>query len=639
MPKENSGGKTVRIGLVQMAMGRDRDSNVSKAIRLVRQAAKKGANIICLPELFSSPYFPQAENDKRAFGLAETIPGQTTREMSRLAKELGVVLIVPIYEKSSGKFFNAIAVIDETGKLLGKYRKMHLPNDPLFYEHNYFSHGDMGYKVFGTKYGRIAPLICFDQWFPEAARISTLQGADIIFYPTAIGWIRRYPAPDNWLDAWTTIQRAHSIANGVHIAAVNRVGVEGELAFWGSSFITDSFGKILKKGGAKEEVIISDIDLGNNRRIKDGWGFLRNRRPDSYEELWHEAHLKSSALTPARLGYEFPAEWEKHDSVFLSWPHDRVSFSQMEKAERAYIQILRALEETGSEKVNLFVTGKKIKTGIGKILSEEGLDFKRINFCIHDYADVWFRDYGPTFVVNRAKKKLAMVKWKFNAWGAKYKALMKDDRFPELMNREMKLPYFDSGIVMEGGSIDGNGKGCLLTTEQCLLSPKRNPRHGKEDIEQILCAHLGVKKIIWLGKGVAGDDTDGHVDNLARFVNPGTILCAFEEGKKDENYTNLKGNYDSLLRARDQDGRPFKIVKLPVPHFYYKRHRYPASYTNFYIANNAVLVPQFNLSSDSKALQTIRRFFPGRKTIGIDCSGIILGMGSVHCISQQQPRP
>ncbi len=260
--------------------------NLQNTLQKVEEAAKKGAKIICLQELYRTAYFPQYE--KKDFShLAETVPGESTDAFSKLAKENDAVIIVPIFEKDKNKFYNSAVVINADGKLLETYRKIHVPYDPFFYEKNYFEAGNNGYKVYNTKYGKFSVLICYDQWFPEAARTCALKGADIIFYPTAIGRIKNYDTSgENWQDSWETIQRAHSIANGVHIAAVNRVGTEDHLEFFGSSFVCDSFGKIIKKASSdKEEILIADIDLSMNKRIQESWGFLRNRRPETYSRL------------------------------------------------------------------------------------------------------------------------------------------------------------------------------------------------------------------------------------------------------------------------------------------------------------------------------------------------------------------
>jgi agmatine deiminase len=278
--------RTCVVGLIQSKPVADPAENLVRSLRLVRKAAEKGAQIVCLPELYRSAYFPQADRQKAAH-LAEAIPGESTRAFSKIAAELKIVILVPLFEKAGSKFFNSVAVIDADGKVLGTYRKVHIPHDPLFYEKSYFEPGNLGYRVFRTRYADVSALICYDQWFPEAARASVLAGAEILFYPTAIGYIKGYKAPEgDWREAWVTVQRSHAIANGVHVAAVNRVGLENELRFFGNSFVADAFGQVLKKGSVdKEEVLVVPVDLSLNRRIRDGWGFLRNRRPDSYAPL------------------------------------------------------------------------------------------------------------------------------------------------------------------------------------------------------------------------------------------------------------------------------------------------------------------------------------------------------------------
>jgi agmatine deiminase len=279
--------KIVSIGLIQTTVSDNIADNLKKTIKKIKEASRKGAQIVCLQELYRTKYFPQEEK-KDASRLAETIPGESTRTFSKLAKEEKIVIIAPLFEKSSnGKYYNSAVVIDADGKILGSYRKVHIPQDPLFYEKNYFEAGDQGYFVQETRYGRVGVLICYDQWFPEAARINALMGAEIIFYPTAIGYIKGYVSSDgDWRDAWKTVQRSHAIANGVHVATVNRVGEEGELQFWGGSFICDSFGKVLGEASdICEETLVVQVDLSKNKEIQEGWGFLRNRRPDTYGSL------------------------------------------------------------------------------------------------------------------------------------------------------------------------------------------------------------------------------------------------------------------------------------------------------------------------------------------------------------------
>lgn len=278
--------QTVVLGLVQSKPVADLGENLGRGLGLVRKAAAKGAQIVCLPELYRSPYFPQ-EDRVKAEHLAETIPGESTAAFSRLARELKIVVLLPLFERAGTRFYNTVAVIDADGKLLGSYRKVHIPHDPLFYEKTYFRPGDLGFKVFKTRYAAVSALICYDQWFPEAARASVLAGAEILFYPTAIGYIKGETPPEgDWREAWVTIQRSHAIANGVHVAAVNRAGTEGKLKFFGTSFVADAFGNVLKRGSLdREEVLVVPVDLSLNRHIREGWGFLRNRRPDSYKTL------------------------------------------------------------------------------------------------------------------------------------------------------------------------------------------------------------------------------------------------------------------------------------------------------------------------------------------------------------------
>ena len=280
----------VNVGLVQMGCSSDARENLNKAILGIREAAAKGANIVCLQELFTSLYFCDVE-DYENFKLAEAIPGATTDELSVVAKETGVVIIASLFEKrAQGLYHNTTAVIDADGTYLGKYRKMHIPDDPAYFEKFYFTPGDLGYKIFETKFAKIGVLICWDQWYPEAARLTSLMGAEILFYPTAIGWATSQDETTNTeqYNAWQTIQRSHAIANGVHVVSVNRVGLEqdGAMKFWGGSFVSNPFGTLLAKGSHEdEEVIVTEIDLDKTDSYRTHWPFLRDRRIDSYDEI------------------------------------------------------------------------------------------------------------------------------------------------------------------------------------------------------------------------------------------------------------------------------------------------------------------------------------------------------------------
>lgn len=344
----------------------------------------------------------------------------------------------------------------------------------------------------------------------------------------------------------------------------------------------------------------------------------------------------TSCKTPSELGYRMPAEWEKHEAIWLAWPHDPTTFpDRVEKVEATYVQIVKHIHE--GEIVNLFVKDEEMKAKATRLFQQAGVNMEKIRFHMFDYADVWFRDYGPTFIVN-SHCELAMVNWIFNTWGDKYDELLKDHQIPQVINAQMRLNCFKPGIVMEGGSIEVNGKGTLLTTEQCLLNRNRNPNLCKAEIENYLKNHLGVCHFIWLKNGICGDDTDGHIDDLARFVNPTTVVCAFEENPQDENFPPLKENYDLLLRSVDQDGNKLNIVKLPMPGpVGDAKLRLPASYTNFYIGNSKVLVPVFGDKNDAVALAILQKLFPDREVVGINCADLVYGFGTIHCISQQQP--
>ena len=277
----------VTLGLIQLKAETSPERNLARTLRRVAEAASRGAQIICLQELFRSQYFPQVEN-ARKFALAETIPGPTTIALGRLAREKQIVVVASVFERrSAGIYHNTAVVIDADGTLLGKYRKMHIPDDPCYYEKFYFTPGDLGFPSFNTRYARIAALVCWDQWFPEAARLASLNGAEFLFYPTAIGWLANEPrdSANAQLRAWQLVQRAHAVANGVFVAAVNRVGREGKLTFWGHSFIADPFGEIVAQAEAREAILIVNCERAKIETTRQNWPFLRDRRVDSYEGL------------------------------------------------------------------------------------------------------------------------------------------------------------------------------------------------------------------------------------------------------------------------------------------------------------------------------------------------------------------
>lgn len=304
--KKHPTPSSIRVGLVQMRASSDPDKNLKKAVSAVREAARKGAQIISLQELFRSRYFPQHE-DAKEFRLAESIPGPTTQSLSELARQCEVVIVASLFEKrTEGIYHNTAVVIDTDGTLAGKYRKMHIPDDPGYFEKFYFTPGDLGFQNFTTRYGKIGVLVCWDQWFPEAARLTALSGAQILIYPTAIGWLSKETpeARRNQRAAWEIIQRSHAVANGVFVASVNRVGKEGKIQFWGSSFVAGPFGQLLAQASsAKEEVLIADCDFSRISKTRENWPFLRDRRIDGYSGLT-QRFLDESSLSQESLAIE-----------------------------------------------------------------------------------------------------------------------------------------------------------------------------------------------------------------------------------------------------------------------------------------------------------------------------------------------
>ena len=335
--------------------------------------------------------------------------------------------------------------------------------------------------------------------------------------------------------------------------------------------------------------------------------------------------------------YRMPAEWEPHSAIWLAWPYDEDTFSdRVGKAESAFVEIISAVHR--SEPVDLLVLNQTMRNKSEEKLDNAGVDMTRVNFHITDYADVWLRDTGPVFVKDHTGK-LVITKFEFNAWGNKFPELLIDGALPQKIGEWKNLPIEKPDAVIEGGAVDVNGEGMCLTTEQCLLNENRNPGKTKPDMEKYLEKYLGVRKTIWLKEGLINDHTDGHIDELARFAAANKIVCAYEDDEDDENYGILQANYKTLLEAADMNGKPFEIIRLPMPHMRYADGRKaPVSYTNFYIGNTVVLAPVFKDLNDEEALRILGDCFPGRKVAGIDCGDIIYGGGAIHCVTQQQPK-
>ncbi len=343
--------------------------------------------------------------------------------------------------------------------------------------------------------------------------------------------------------------------------------------------------------------------------------------------------------TPAALGYTVPAEWEPHEATWLSWPHKEASWpGKFEPVPAIFAELTKRL--TDSELVRINVADENFAEQVRVVLRKASVDLSRVRFHFNPTNDAWCRDHGPIYVTRfvNGKRERAINDWGYNAWGNKYPPYNLDDVVPTRIAHEFQEPLFTPDIVMEGGSLDVNGQGTLLTTESCLLNPNRNPTLTKEQIEQYLRDYLGVTNILWLGAGIVGDDTDGHIDDLTRFTSAHTIVTVIEEDPTDENYQPLKENYERLQTMRDQQGKPLQIVTMPMPGaMEYEGQCLPASYANFYIANHAVLVPTYRHANDVRALETLQKLFPTRRVMGIDCTDLIWGLGALHCVTQQQP--
>lgn len=341
--------------------------------------------------------------------------------------------------------------------------------------------------------------------------------------------------------------------------------------------------------------------------------------------------------TPKELGFHFPAEFAKHTATWLSWPHKEASWpGKIETIYPHYAEFIKRVAE--GEKVNINIANEAMMEKATRYINEAGADLTQIQFFIHPTNDAWCRDHGPAFLINPLEKKKMIVDWGYNAWGGKYPPFDLDDVIPTLIAKHYGIPVVEPGIVMEGGSVEFNGKGTLLTTRSCLLNENRNPHLNQQQIEQYLISYYGVDHILWLGDGIIGDDTDGHIDDLTRFVSEDTVVTIVEENKNDENYHILQDNLKELKALRLENGKQINIVELPMPSpIIYEDQRLPASYANFYIANKYVVVPTFRDKNDDRALDILQSCFNDRKVIGIDSTDIIWGLGSFHCLSQQEP--
>ncbi|MCX6252104.1 MAG: agmatine deiminase family protein [Bacteroidetes bacterium] len=348
--------------------------------------------------------------------------------------------------------------------------------------------------------------------------------------------------------------------------------------------------------------------------------------------------IEHSELTPRQLGYHFPAEWEKHSATWLSYPHDD-SYSWPGTLPRIFSSYNRFIKELSeSEMVCINVRNVELKSTVIHDLEQAGCDIANIRLFLHPTNDAWCRDHGPAFLINPGTEiPRVIVSWKYNAWGEKYPYDL-DEKIPSLIGKALDIPVFYPGIVMEGGAVDFNGKGTLLTTTSCLLHENRNAGLSQEKIEDYLRNYYGVEQILWLGDGINGDDTNGHIDDMTRFFREDAVVTMVETNKSDTNSKPLHDNLQMLKKMRLTSGKQLDIAEIPMPKpVWYEGQRLPASYANFYISNKSVIVPVYRCKEDDKAMGILEQCFPDRQIIGIDSTDIIWGLGSFHCLSQQEP--
>jgi agmatine deiminase len=345
-------------------------------------------------------------------------------------------------------------------------------------------------------------------------------------------------------------------------------------------------------------------------------------------------------VKPIPASYRMPAEWERHEATWFSWPHNPETWPgiPLEAMEKTWCEMILAL--CPDEKIHINVLNSEMENRARAFLQAGSVELREVTFHHFPTNDAWIRDHGPVFIIEEKPhgRQVLLMDWDYNSWGEKYPPYDLDNAIPRQVADFLEVNVLRPGLVLEGGSIEVNGSGTLMTTESCLLNPNRNGGLPKQEMEGVLRKYFGVHHFLWLGEGIVGDDTDGHIDDLARFVGPRTVVTVVEDDPQDENYLVLKDNWERLRSMTDERGRPLEVIKLPMPSPVESDiGRLPASYANFYIGNGAVLVPTFNDPRDKIALDTLKKLIPHRKILGIDCRELVKGLGAIHCVTQQQP--
>ena len=461
----------VSVAAIQMRCSSDVDDNLNRAMQVIAKAANDGADLICLQELFSSRYFCQSE-DHDQFKLAESIPGRTTEALSKAAAQHNVVIVGGLFERrSAGLFHNSAVVFETDGSLVGTYRKMHIPDDPFFYEKFYFTPGDLGFQAISTSVGKLGICICWDQWFPEAARLTALAGAEILIYPTAIGWQadEKEAFGASQLNAWQTMMRSHAIANGVFVVAPNRVGVEDNIEFWGNSFVSDPYGNLLKAAADDaEETLLVECDLDLIETARTHWPFLRDRRIDAYRRIDSTVSgLEFDKMTC----YRMPAEWQPQAATWVAWPHNSDTWPHnLAEAQSEFTELVQTIARC--QKVFVLCGGPALQQ------ARKAFPASNSNVVLVDIPtnDAWARDYGPTFVADEADRQLIALDWHYNAWGSKYPPFDQDQQVAKKVAQHLQVECVSPNLCFEGGAIEINQSGVVLSTKSCALDPKSKPR-------------------------------------------------------------------------------------------------------------------------------------------------------------------
>ena len=679
--------RLVTVATTQFAMTNDREQNMVTAEALVRMAARDGADIILLSELFDNLYFcqDQFEDLFSLAGTSDVCSNSFLRRFCRLSKELDVVLPISFFEKAGKAYFNSVAIFDG-GKYLGVYRKSHIPDGPGYQEKFYFNPGDTGFHVFRTRYATIGVGICWDQWFPECARCLALQGAELLFYPTAIGSEPQDPTL-NSRGHWTRCMQGHAGSNLVPVVCANRIGVENEITFYGGSFITDHLGEIVQQfptptiqtevGFLKHTFDLTKIDVA-----RSSWGVFRDRRPTLYSPITslsdqdvgmparipvaqpvEEEGVAALASKPAEDGGYMPGEWDSHACVWMAWPYQWWR-DDCGPAQRAVLDVAEAISRF--EPVRMLVTTEQYCHALQRLQKVHDPEAAggpaaeaNIQLVLAEYDDIWLRDTGPTFI--RAGNRVTSVSWRFNGWGNKIPELKHDDSVSyQIQAMEDRHGGYTCPAVLEGGSFHVDGEGTLITTEECVLHKNREcPEfkvRSKESMNKIFHDYLGVTKVIYLPYGVVEDvDTDGHVDNLAAFVSPGHVLLTFPESDSHPQYPRSLAALEVLSKATDAKGRALVVHKIPHPPVMYRQsdeaemdnavytarveqQQLAGSYVNFVMTGGGIVMPRFHVATDKRAKEVMAELFPDKEIVMVDGREILLGGGNFHCITQQQPQ-